>query len=684
MRSKSKIGRLMGSAPGNDNALVKPPSAALVYAALIAAVVGVVVVIAVYSKTQALEAASSRLFEMRLPALEAVSALRAPIQAQEAILYQYAVGRNRERFQTDFSGNHEQIVLRLNELSRALNSDDSASVCKIGLSRVRELAERLDQAISDPGSTQDSTKGLIEEVGLQANAMAGELDEVVESIRHDFRASLAETHSATRMILLSVYAYTAVLAVVGVLVGISLRRYFQASAQQRTIALFPERNPTAVLRLSRSGVITYANPGASALLGSLRADDRALEAILPPALDERFQELVSGGGRMQNWEYSLEDRVIRCSAHYVGDDDVVHAYLTDVTEQHRTDSALKDALNQVRELSLRLEDENVYLKAEVAAVSPLSDIVGDSPGLQSVLQGVAQVAPTSATVLILGESGVGKESLAKAIHERSERSAGPFVKLNCAAIPANLVESELFGHEKGAFTGANARRKGRFELASGGTLFLDEVGELPLDTQAKLLRILQEHEFERVGGSCTVRADVRIIAATNRELSVMVAEGSFRADLYYRINVFPVWVPPLRDRRADIPDLVGHFVRKFAAAYGKSITGLSSRAIERITRYDWPGNIRELQNVIERAVIVSTTEVLEIAPLGDSPNVPARGGLLSKLVDVERQHISQTLTDCEWIIEGSNGAAEQLGLAPATLRSKMKKLGISRPVVAMG
>lgn len=335
----------------------------------------------------------------------------------------------------------------------------------------------------------------------------------------------------------------------------------------------------------------------------------------------------------------------------------------------------------MQSLGKRLADENVYLKAEIETAVPSSDIVGQSHRLREVLARVDEVAGTSATVLILGESGVGKESLARAIHDRSTRADGPFIKLNCAAIAPTLVESELFGHEKGAFTGAAARRLGRFELADGGTLFLDEIGELPPDVQATLLRVLQEHEFERVGGQDTVRVDVRIVAATNRDLRAMVDDGRFRADLYYRINVFPVTLPPLRERREDIPSLTAHFLKKFSLAHGKQVTGVSASALEHLQSWDWPGNIRELQNVIERAVILCRSEVLEVPSLGVAKtDTRARSAIpVQDLRSVERTHIVDVLTRHDWVIEGRRGAASALGMPPGTLRSRMKKLAIQRP-----
>jgi transcriptional regulator with GAF, ATPase, and Fis domain len=291
-------------------------------------------------------------------------------------------------------------------------------------------------------------------------------------------------------------------------------------------------------------------------------------------------------------------------------------------------------------------------------------------------------------VLILGETGTGKELIARAVHDRSRRREGPLVKVNCAALPRELVESELFGHEKGAFTGATQQRRGRFELADGGTLFLDEIGELSLEAQAKLLRVLQEKEFERVGGTRTLRSDARLIAATNRDLQGRVSRGEFRADLFYRLNVFPLVVPPLRERRADIPALVARFLEKSSRKLGKAFEGVAPEFIERAMTYDWPGNVRELENVIERAAILSREPVLE--PLGWSlarEHAQSIAGVaaaqvdacsIKTLLDMEREHIERALEQSRWVVEGSHGAAHALGVKPSTLRGRMRKLGIQK------
>jgi transcriptional regulator with GAF, ATPase, and Fis domain len=328
----------------------------------------------------------------------------------------------------------------------------------------------------------------------------------------------------------------------------------------------------------------------------------------------------------------------------------------------------------------RLHGLNLYLRDEIQAEHDFEEMVGASAALRAVLGEVETVAGTQATVLVTGETGTGKELIARALHNRSARQAKPLIKLNCATIPANLAESELFGHEKGAFTGALARKLGRFELANGGTLFLDEVGELPLDLQAKLLRVLQEGEFERVGGSQTLKTDVRVVAATNRDLAQRCREGQFRSDLYYRLNVFPIQSPALRDRREDIPLLVRHFVQKYAASLGKTIETVPLTTLARLQAYSWPGNVRELQHVIERAVIVSRGSTLEFGDWLREPTAESGAGKASvtTLEEMEREHILKTLEITGWRVSGESGAARLLGLKPTTLEARMKKLGIER------
>ncbi len=351
----------------------------------------------------------------------------------------------------------------------------------------------------------------------------------------------------------------------------------------------------------------------------------------------------------------------------------------DITELKKSEDALKKAYSEIKSLKDKLEAENIYLREEVRIERHYREIIGNSDPLKYVLFRVEQVAITDATVLILGETGTGKALIAHAIHNNSPRSEKPFVNVNCAALPANLIESELFGREKGAFTGAQDRQIGRFELANGGTIFLDEIGEMPLELQTKLLRVLQDGEFERLGSPHTIKVNVRVIASTNRDLKEDIKKGRFRQDLYYRLNVFPITLAPLRERKEDIPLLVNYFVEKYSKRMGKTIKTVSKADMRMLQAYSWPGNVRELENIIERAVIITQGSTLKIAdnlePL--QPIEPA-GTADEGMRDIERKHILKVLEQTRWRIEGKNGAAAILGLNPSTLRGRIRKLGINR------
>ncbi|OPZ18362.1 MAG: Formate hydrogenlyase transcriptional activator [candidate division BRC1 bacterium ADurb.BinA364] len=346
--------------------------------------------------------------------------------------------------------------------------------------------------------------------------------------------------------------------------------------------------------------------------------------------------------------------------------------------------AVENALTfqEIQALKDQLAKEKAYLEEEVRADRHFGEIVGESAALLRALRQVETVAPTGSTVLIGGETGTGKELVARALHALSPRRDRTFIKLNCAAIPTGLLESELFGHEKGAFTGAISQKIGRFEMAHRGTLFLDEVGDISPELQPKLLRVLQEQELERLGGTKTIKVDVRLVAATHRDLAKMVAAGRFREDLYYRLNVFPVALPPLRERSDDIPRLVRHFTQQFARRMGRNIETIPSAAMDALARYSWPGNVRELQNVIERAVILSPGPSLQV-PLGDlhlaETHAPATAEAAVTLADAEREHILGALRETHWVVGGPKGAAARLGMKRSTLQKKMQKLGISRP-----
>ncbi|MFN8544880.1 MAG: sigma 54-interacting transcriptional regulator [Candidatus Binatia bacterium] len=384
--------------------------------------------------------------------------------------------------------------------------------------------------------------------------------------------------------------------------------------------------------------------------------------------------------RADGEEFSIEATLSHVD---VGGRTLYTVILRDIDERRQAEAELR-----------RLGLQNAYLQEEIRAVHNVDEIVGQSRALADVLEKVRLVAGTDSSVLIFGETGSGKELVARAVHSNSPRRSRPLIKVNCAALPAGLIESELFGHEKGAFTGATERRIGRFELAHRGTIFLDEIGEMSQELQTKLLRVLQEQEFERVGGRDTIRVDVRVVAATNRDLTRAVADGTFRRDLYYRLNVFPVRLPPLRERPEDIPLLVHYFVQRFAAKIGRKISHVSRATLERLGAYEWPGNVRELENVIERAVILSPGPDLEVGPEVVTPapgaaaprpaaDSGAGGGTTTaglSLEEVERTHIVSVLKRTGWRIDGPNGAARLLDVHPSTLRSRMKKFRIQRSI----
>jgi transcriptional regulator with GAF, ATPase, and Fis domain len=337
---------------------------------------------------------------------------------------------------------------------------------------------------------------------------------------------------------------------------------------------------------------------------------------------------------------------------------------------------LRKALEEIKQLKNRLESENIFLREEIKQEHDFDNIIGESTNLLYALHRIEQVAPTEAPVLILGETGTGKELIARAIHSKSKLNNRPLIKIDCTNLPSQLIESELFGHEKGAFTGAHSERNGRFELANGGTVFLDEIGELPMDVQAKLLRIIEYGEFERLGSSLTKKVKVRIIAATNRVLEDEVLDGRFRQDLYYRLKHITITVPPLRQHTDDIKLLLEHFIHKYSKKYNKQFNKISKRDLEELKKYSWPGNIRELEFIVESAVILSKEDQLSFdIPKQKPPSLENN----KKLKDFEKEYILSNLEDANWKIEGYEGAAERLGLNPSTLRAKMKKLNIHRP-----
>jgi formate hydrogenlyase transcriptional activator len=466
-----------------------------------------------------------------------------------------------------------------------------------------------------------------------------------------------------------------------------------------------EQAPIGILNLSSDGCIMQANERFCNLLGYrleellghsccelTHADDRdackmmfdeLLNARVPcEALEKRY---VRKNGRMIWVKESLSLLAIdmaKTEAGYLGMDQpcTVIATVEDVTDRKQAEAELRGALKEVDRLSDQLRAENVYLQEELASSQGFDEIVGESVPLRITLSKIEHVADTDASVLLLGETGTGKELLARAIHNRSSRKERPLVKVNLAALPASLIESELFGHVRGAFTGAIADKIGRFELADGGTLFLDEIGELNPELQTKLLRVLQEGEFERIGSGKTLRVDVRVVAATNRNLQQAMGENKFRPDLYYRLAVFPIEAPPLRLRREDIPLLVWHFISKKQVRLGKAITSVPASVMNTLVEYDWPGNVRELENVVERAMILSSgsTLVLEGFSRPTWPSVPKPQSASPPAI--ERERIVGVLNECRWKIKGAGNAAERLGLKPSTLRYRMKVLQIERPL----
>ncbi len=450
-------------------------------------------------------------------------------------------------------------------------------------------------------------------------------------------------------------------------------------ANQRLHAIM-QSAATAIVAVDRNLTVEAWNPAAERIFGwsAVEVVGREVPGLAPGAqglrahLGRAVRGVAAAGTqvREQTRNGAVVDLAVWISplATAAGEISGALSVMVDLTELRRAQEEVD-----------RLRRENLYLQVESGSGLATDDMVGDSPALRRVLHDIEQVARTDTTVLVTGETGTGKELVARAIHKRSPRREHVLVCVNCAALPSGLIESELFGHEKGAFTGALTRKIGRFEMAHQGTIFLDEIGELPPDLQTKLLRVLQEGEFERVGGIETIRVDVRVIAATNGNLEQSLAEGQFREDLYYRLNVFPIRVPPLRERRADVPALARHFALLYGARMGRRFDTISAAALDALCAYDWPGNVRELQNVIERAAIISRGAVLELGEWPPPGRRCAAQQPLETLVAQERQIILKALEQTRWRVSGPHGAARLLGLKPSTLESRMKKMGIVRP-----
>ena len=441
------------------------------------------------------------------------------------------------------------------------------------------------------------------------------------------------------------------------------------------LADFPDENPNPVMRLSKEGRLLYANRASEPLLDSWK---QRVGDNVKGQIKSMLNQAVNFGSPHQE-DFACGDKVYTVVFAPVAGSDYLNVYALDTTSKKKVEQALQIALDEVRLLKNRLQQENHYLQDEIKQVHGADTIIGNSEAQDKLLQKVGQVAKTDTTVLITGETGTGKELLARAVHAASQRKGRPLVKVNCAALPVGLIESELFGHEKGAFTGATAQKIGRFELAHDGTIFLDEIGDLPLELQAKLLRVLQEGELERVGGNSTIHINVRVIAATNRNLVDSIAAGEFREDLFYRLNVFPIQSPPLRNRKNDIALLAHHFLQKYGTKIGKRFNAINAPVLARLQAYDWPGNVRELENIIERAIILSDGFSLQLEEAFDLNVTPQSSTQRGKTIrEVEQEMMQNALESCGGKIEGSNGAAVKLGVAPSTLRERIKKYGIER------
>jgi PAS domain S-box-containing protein len=462
------------------------------------------------------------------------------------------------------------------------------------------------------------------------------------------------------------------------------------------LSSFPELNPNPVIETDMKGEIIYINAAAIKMLKKLNVPEDG-RLFLPRNLPDIIKKLgQEKEGRYELTEVEINGRVFIESIIAPAALNVVRIYAWDITRRREAELSLKEAhesleekvgqrtaelqtaLSEIETMKDKLEAENIYFRQENKMKHKFENIIGQSDGLKYVLYRVQQVAPANTTILILGETGTGKELIAAAIHSMSPRKERPLITVNCAALPGNLIESELFGREKGAFTGADSRRVGRFEIANGSTICLDEIGELPLELQAKLLRVIQHSEFERLGSSHTVKVDVRIIATTNRNLEEEIRNGRFRQDLYYRLNVFPITVPPLRQRKDDIPLMVHAFMERYSRKMGKQITKIPNDTMKVLQDYPWPGNVRELESIIERAVILCPGPVLQLADKLEISS-PTVSSAIRTLEDTERGQILKILTETKWRIEGKDGAAAILGIHPSTLRARLHKLEIVRP-----
>jgi formate hydrogenlyase transcriptional activator len=448
-----------------------------------------------------------------------------------------------------------------------------------------------------------------------------------------------------------------------------------------------ERAPDAIFWIDSEKNIYRVNEAACRLIGCSQAE------IIGMEFHKLFDESEDSWSHI--WAESMEKRIFAFETYLLTKDrrricvdisgsfiefdgkEYISCFVRNITQRKHSEHELRTSLAEVVQLKERLQVEVAYLQQEIKLIHNFEEIISENDKFKEILSQVEQVASTDSTVLIFGETGTGKELIARAIHNISGRRNRPMIKVNCAGLPENIIESELFGHEKGTFTGAFSRRIGRFELADGTTIFLDEISDLPIGLQTKILRVLQEGEFERLGSTNTIKVDARVISATNRDLEKAMDEGRFREDLYYRLNVFPINIPPLRERKDDIPLLVGHFVHKYNNKIGRQIERIPQEIMDRLQVYNWPGNVRELENVIERAVVISHGSILELGKLPFKENVDLDKSDAITLEQVEKTHILKVLELTKWRVSGKKGAAEILGINPQTLFSKMRKLGIN-------